>query len=68
MTFQGSFWASLGPKTLEEITVISQVSHLIERCELIVVAKYIGSRVVGKLYPCYRDVLNAQILEYACCK
>ena len=50
MTFQGSFWASLRPKTLEEITVLSQVSHLIERCELIVVTKYIGSRVVGKLY------------------
>ena len=50
MTFQGSFWASLGPKTLKEITVISQVSHFIERCESIVVAKYIGSRVVGKLY------------------
>ena len=34
---------------------------------MIVVTKYIGSRVVGKLYPCYRDVLNAQILVYACC-
>ena len=50
VTFQGCFWASLGPKTLAEITVTSQVSHLIERCEVIVVTKYIGSRVVGKLY------------------
>ena len=50
MTFQGCFWASPGPKTLAEITVTLQVSHLIERCEVIVVTKYIGSRVVDKRY------------------
>ena len=56
VSFQESFCVSFGPKTQEKITVISQVSHFIERGEMIVDGKYIGYMVLVKLYPCYQDV------------